>query len=326
MKGIFLQDEFGSIINSTDRNMSGLIDGQSEFFAWAKKKENRGEVFVSPLSKTQPLQFLLAMPLYQEAQRRSKPREKFVGVLSLIVDLKEFLSGQLSLQTPRRNLHQLWIIDKGGTLLFHSEHPGMILRNISQRDESCNQCHSSFDYAEKILKEGHGFAEYKLGNGPEKLAAFVPMEFANASWIIVVNSPFDRVTAFAWKSLQGYMVLLGIVIAALIGGSTWIIRNDRLKVKAEEEAKHWREKQSLEDTIRRSEKLYRTLVETMNDGLGAINEDGLWTYANDRLCEMSGYSRDEIVGRPVTEFLDDEKSEYSARTNGQAQGRAARNL
>ena len=131
------------------------------------------------------------------------------------------------------------------------------------------------------------------------------MEFENASWVIVVNTPFDRVTAFAWKSLQGYMVLLGIVIAALIGGSTWIIRSDRLKVKAEEEAKHWRQKQALEDTIRRSDKLYRTLVETMNDGLGAVNEDGFWTYANDRLCEMSGYARDEIVGRPVTEFLDE---------------------
>jgi len=196
-------------------------------------------------------------------------------------------------------------MDKGGTLIFHSLHPEMTLRNISQRDESCNRCHNSFDYVEKIVKEGRGFAEYKLGNGPEELAAFVPMEFENASWVIVVNTPFDRVTAFAWKSLQGYIVLLGIVVASLIGGSTWIIRNNRLKVKAEEEAKHWREKQTLEDTIRRSDKLYRMLVETMNDGLGAVNDDGFWTYANDRLCELSGYSRDEIVGRPVAEFLEE---------------------
>jgi len=305
VRGIFLQDESGSMIGSTDRNMSGLIEGQSGFFAWAKKKENRGEVFVSPLSKTQPLNFLLAIPLYQEVQMRSQAREKFVGVLSVMVDLKEFLSAQLSMADPKKSLHELWIMDKGGTLIFHSLHPEMILRNISHGDESCNRCHNSFDYVEKIVKEGRGFVQYKLGNGPEELAAFVPMEFENASWVIVVNTPFDRVTAFAWKSLQGYMLLLGIVIAALIGSSTWIIRNSRLKVKAEEEAKHWREKEALEDTIRRSDKLYRTLVETMNDGLGAVNEDGFWTYANDRLCEMSGYSRDEIVGRPVTEFLDE---------------------
>jgi hypothetical protein len=123
VKGIFLQDEFGSIINSTDRHTSGLIHGKSEFFAWAKKKENWGEVFVSPLSKAQPLQFLLAMPLYQEAKRGSKPREKFVGVLSLIVDLKEFLSDQLGMAEPKKSLHELWIMDKGGTLIFHSLHP-----------------------------------------------------------------------------------------------------------------------------------------------------------------------------------------------------------
>ena len=220
VKGIFLQDEFGSIIHSTDPNMSGLIKGESQFLAWAKKKENRGGVFVSPLSKTQPLNFLLAIPLYQEEQTSSEPREIFIGTLSLIVDLKEFLSGQLGPAEPKKDLHRLWIIDKEGTLLFHSEHPGMTLRNIFRRDESCNQCHISFDYVEKILKEGHGFVEYKLGNGLEKLAAFIPMEFQNTSWIIVVNAPFDRVTAFAWKSLQGYMILLGIVIVALVGGST----------------------------------------------------------------------------------------------------------
>ena len=305
VKGIFLQDESGSIINSTDRHTSGLIHGQGEFFAWAKKKENRGKVFVSPLSKAQPIQFLLAMPLYQEAKRGSKPREKFVGVLSLIVDLEEFLTEQVGFAGPKKNLHHLWIIDKEGTLIFQSEHPGMILRNIFKRDESCNQCHISFAHAERIVKEGHGFVEYKLGNGPEEIAAFVPMKFENISWIIVVNTPFDRVTTFAWKSLQGYMILLGIVMAALIGGSTWIIRNERSKVRGEEEVKHWREKESLEDKIRESEKLYRTLVETMNDGLGALDENGLWTYANDRLCEMLGYARDEIVGRPVDVFLDE---------------------
>ena len=73
-KGVFLQDERGSIISSTDRNLRDLFKGQNEFFARAKEKENRGEVFISPLSKTQPLNFLLALPLYQEAQRHSQAR------------------------------------------------------------------------------------------------------------------------------------------------------------------------------------------------------------------------------------------------------------
>lgn len=55
-----------------------------------------------------------------------------------------------------------------------------------------------------------------------------------------------------------------------------------------------------------SEKRYRTLVETMGDGLSEINEKQQATYANDRLCQMWGYAREEIIGRYVTDFLDSE--------------------
>lgn len=49
---------------------------------------------------------------------------------------------------------------------------------------------------------------------------------------------------------------------------------------------------------------FRSLVENMTDGLSEINPEGIATYANDRLCEMWGYSREEIIGRSVFSFLD----------------------
>lgn len=49
---------------------------------------------------------------------------------------------------------------------------------------------------------------------------------------------------------------------------------------------------------------YRILVETMGDGLSTIDENGIATYVNGRLCDMWGYSREEILGRPVSDFLD----------------------
>lgn len=101
VKEILLQDEIGSIINDTDGKISGLIEGQSEHFAWAVKEENRGELFVSALSQAQPLHFLVSTPLYQQAERHPKEIEKFVGVLSLVVDLKELLSDELGAQEPK---------------------------------------------------------------------------------------------------------------------------------------------------------------------------------------------------------------------------------
>lgn len=55
-----------------------------------------------------------------------------------------------------------------------------------------------------------------------------------------------------------------------------------------------------------SEQRYRTLVETMGDGLSEIDENQVTTYANDMLCQMWGRSREEIIGKKVDQFLDDE--------------------
>jgi PAS domain S-box-containing protein len=64
------------------------------------------------------------------------------------------------------------------------------------------------------------------------------------------------------------------------------------------------EYRKVEDDLRRSESRYRTLVETMTDGLLIQDETGRVVYMNDRGCEILGYTRDEIVGRPVVDFLD----------------------
>ena len=54
-----------------------------------------------------------------------------------------------------------------------------------------------------------------------------------------------------------------------------------------------------------SEARYRTMVETMGDGLSEIDENQNTTYANDTLCRMWGRTRDEIIGVPVTRFVDE---------------------
>jgi len=58
--------------------------------------------------------------------------------------------------------------------------------------------------------------------------------------------------------------------------------------------------------MEKSEREYRTLVETMTEGLGVVDEKGIITYTNSRLCKMLGYSRDKIIGTPATSFLDEE--------------------
>jgi len=60
-----------------------------------------------------------------------------------------------------------------------------------------------------------------------------------------------------------------------------------------------------EEALRHSEERYRRLVETMNDGVGVIGPDGSITYVNDRICAMTGFTREELLGQRVDRFLPD---------------------
>ena len=68
-----------------------------------------------------------------------------------------------------------------------------------------------------------------------------------------------------------------------------------------------------EAELRESEKRYRDLLETMNEGFTIADENGVRTYANQRLCDLLGYRADEIIGRPAIEFLDEESRKVWAR-------------
>ncbi len=60
-----------------------------------------------------------------------------------------------------------------------------------------------------------------------------------------------------------------------------------------------------EEALRESEQKFRLLIETMNDGLGAIDSLKRISYVNPRICELFGYPEAELIGRPLTDLLDE---------------------
>ncbi len=54
---------------------------------------------------------------------------------------------------------------------------------------------------------------------------------------------------------------------------------------------------------------YRALVETMNDGMAIIDQQLSITYVNNALCRMTGFTAEEMVGRPAIDFLDKENQQ-----------------
>lgn len=73
------------------------------------------------------------------------------------------------------------------------------------------------------------------------------------------------------------------------------------------------EKAKADLEMRASEARYRGLVETMNDGLGVIDEENQITFVNSRLTEMLGYRPEEMLGRQITDFLDENNRQVMVR-------------
>src|SRR5436190_1417058 len=75
-----------------------------------------------------------------------------------------------------------------------------------------------------------------------------------------------------------------------------------------------------ESALRESEYKLRMLFASMNEGLTVVDNNEIIEYVNDRLCEITGYAPDELVGRMTLDVLfDDEGRRLVARENEQRQ-------
>lgn len=84
------------------------------------------------------------------------------------------------------------------------------------------------------------------------------------------------------------------------------------------------ERKKIEYELRKSEQKYKTLVETMNEGVLLVDNNDIITFANDFMCKMLGYQLKEMVGKKANKLLLDEegrremKSIISSRKKGKS--------
>lgn len=85
------------------------------------------------------------------------------------------------------------------------------------------------------------------------------------------------------------------------------------------------DRRAAEEALRESEKNYRRIVETAQEGIWRVDAGGVTTYVNARMAEMIGYRIDECIGRPQAEFMDERGQElYREMRDRRRQGGAER--
>ncbi len=68
------------------------------------------------------------------------------------------------------------------------------------------------------------------------------------------------------------------------------------------------ERKRAEDALKQSEEKYRTILENIEDGYFEVDIAGNFTFFNDSLCRMLGYSKDEMTGMNNRKYTDQENA------------------
>jgi two-component system cell cycle sensor histidine kinase/response regulator CckA len=134
---------------------------------------------------------------------------------------------------------------------------------------------------------------------PPNVAARVALLYATfgAIWIllsdqvlaVLVNDPHLRTDISIAKGWT-YVAVTAMLIY-------WLVAR---YLRATEESRH---------LLERSEQRYRAIVETSLDGVALTDPEGRLAFLNARMAEMLGRRPQDLIGRPLTEFLHGDKGE-----------------
>ena len=80
------------------------------------------------------------------------------------------------------------------------------------------------------------------------------------------------------------------------------------EVKVIELVRDITERKQAEKALRESEEKYRTIIENIEDGYFEVDVAGNFTFFNDSLCRILGYSRDEMMGMNDRQYTDQENA------------------
>jgi PAS domain S-box-containing protein len=110
---------------------------------------------------------------------------------------------------------------------------------------------------------------------------------------IVVSGRIGEETAVMMMKAGAHDYIMKNNLARLLPAVEREIREARVR-----QERRWTEK-----ALEKSEAMYRRIVETANEGIWVMNEKYLTTFVNPRMTEILGFTIEELMGRPVTEFM-----------------------
>jgi PAS domain S-box-containing protein len=311
------KDEDVDAICLVDSN--GAISYRYPF--WADGKDRRGSIGITDPSelicasreqkayykmsynKTGKLALFISVPICYEG--------KFSGILRWMISM-DTISRRFIMPVKVGQKGYVWLLDNNKMILAHpkSEHIGENFIILREGGFPHNDWSELENIVEKMAKgeEGVGFY-YCSCWGEEKservkmLTAYTPVHVGNNSWSIIVSTSYSEIIGPINKSGLITFILSGLIVLLFGTGGALLFITERKKAELTVERKHLQQIAEAAEALRESEKRYRTLVETIPDGIHEIDTHGVITYANDAHHQMFGYNQGKLLGKSIFDLV-----------------------
>ena len=151
--------------------------------------------------------------------------------------------------------------------------------------------------------------------GAERLFGYSREEVINQSLDPLVTNPdtFEEAVAFTQIAMSGKDLppvetvrhrKNGSPVDVIAAGSPILVEDEFIGVVAV--YTDITKRKRAEQALRQSEERYRTLVENQGEGVGFVDPEECFTFANPAAHEIFGVTQGELVGRRLREFVDPE--------------------
>ncbi len=203
-----------------------------------------------------------------------------VGVRGVVVDISEFKQAEQALKDSERRYRELTdLLDEG----------------VYEMD-----LNGRFTYANRKGLSYLGIDENDLNNSLNVFDIISPkdLELAREKLTMALDQKDTGAVEFLIVRKDG------TTFPALAHGSA-IVRDDAV-VGIRGVVFDISELKQTEQALRESEERFRTFLKSLHEGIWVLDKDDITTFVNPRMAEILGYTEDEMLGKPVYAFADEE--------------------
>jgi two-component system NtrC family sensor kinase len=298
---------------------------KSAVLLWSKEPGHRNQFFLKRTGAQFPAEsdntpyLAIVIPTYQVSVDASHPQATgiFTGCLYFLVDPYQLIK-QYAKDIRSGQSGYAWVIDRQGMFLFHPEE-GFIGKSAfevrEKRAPKISFAEINEIQREKMLAGQEGVSWYTSGwhrgiaKEMKKFIAYAPIILGGSNeeltWSVAVVAPQTEVEGAIHDVYFRQFLLQGVLIfIILLGGAAVIYYESRWSAVLEVEVQ--RKTAALEkskDELAKSEKLYKSLVESAEDAILNVDAKGEIISINRYGAKVLGYTPQGITGKTIGEVF-----------------------